>query len=310
MELVRALKVMGFERSKGDPCCYVKTVENRVIICLSWVDDCMFMGTNRDILQSKSQIMQYFECHDVGYTEEYVGCKIEVSDKKVKFTQPVLVKSFRDEFDAEEKGFDTPLPAGQTLQFTECGIEVNRVKLKKYQAGVGKLLYLARWSRPDICNSVRELLRFASRAQEAHVKAMKRVMNYYWETRNRGLALNPNGKWTGKLDGTKFVIRGKSDFDYAKDMETQRSVSGYCVFLNGAPVGMKSRMQDIVTLSVTEAGLISATHCIQEILFIKKLVEVIGILVELPMIIEVDNKGTKDLMNNWSVGGRTRHIDI
>jgi Reverse transcriptase (RNA-dependent DNA polymerase) len=244
MELVRALKVMGFERSKGDPCCYVKTVENRVIICLSWVDDCMFMGTNRDILQSKSQIMQYFECHDVGYTEEYVGCKIEVSDKKVKFTQPVLVKSFRDEFDAEEKGFDTPLPAGQTLQFTECGIEVNRVKLKKYQAGVGKLLYLARWSRPDICNSVRELLRFASRAQEAHVKAMKRVMNYYWETRNRGLALNPNGKWTGKLDGTKFVIRGKSDFDYAKDMETQRSVSGYCVFLNGAPVGMKSRMQD------------------------------------------------------------------
>jgi hypothetical protein len=28
------------------------------------------------------------------------------------------------------------------------------------------------------------------------------------------------------------------------------------------------------------------------------------------MIIQVDNKGTKDLMNNWSVGGLTRHIDI
>ena len=69
-------------------------------------------------------------------------------------------------------------------------------------------------------------------------------------------------------------------------------------------------MQDIVTLSVTEAELIAATHCIQEMLYVKKVIESIRLQVELPMIIMVDNKGTKDLMNNWSVGGRTRHIDI
>ena len=27
------------------------------------------------------------------------------------------------------------------------------------------------------------------------------------------------------------------------------------------------------------------------------------------MILKVDNKGTKDLVNNWSVGGQTGHID-
>jgi hypothetical protein len=32
--------------------------------------------------------------------------------------------------------------------------------------------------------------------------------------------------------------------------------------------------------------------------------------VELPMLLYVDNKGAKDLMNNWSVGGRTRHVDV
>jgi len=32
--------------------------------------------------------------------------------------------------------------------------------------------------------------------------------------------------------------------------------------------------------------------------------------VKLPMILEIDNKGTVDLANNWSVGGRTRHIDV
>ena len=28
------------------------------------------------------------------------------------------------------------------------------------------------------------------------------------------------------------------------------------------------------------------------------------------MVLKVDNKGAKDLMNNWSVGGRTRHISV
>ena len=27
------------------------------------------------------------------------------------------------------------------------------------------------------------------------------------------------------------------------------------------------------------------------------------------MILQVDNKGTKDLANNWSIRGQTRHID-
>ena len=32
--------------------------------------------------------------------------------------------------------------------------------------------------------------------------------------------------------------------------------------------------------------------------------------VELPMILEVNNQGAVDLANNWSAGGRTRHVDV
>ena len=45
-------------------------------------------------------------------------------------------------------------------------------------------------------------------------------------------------------------------------------------------------------------------------LFTMRVLESIGLKVKKPMILKVDNKGTKDLANNWSVGGRTRHIDI
>jgi hypothetical protein len=149
------------------------------------------------------------------------------------------------------------------LQIIEGNEVLNVVDMKQYQAGVGKLLYLSRWSHPDISNSVCELSRFTSRAQESHIKAIKRLMDYCWGTKNRGLIIKQSGKWTGKVDGRKFVIKGMSDSDYAKDLDTRRSVSGYSVFLNGAPFAMKRKMQDVVTLSISEAELIAATHCIQ-----------------------------------------------
>ena len=35
-----------------------------------------------------------------------------------------------------------------------------------------------------------------------------------------------------------------------------------------------------------------------------------GLQVKLPMMLEMDNKGAVDLVNNWSLGGRTWHADV
>jgi hypothetical protein len=35
-----------------------------------------------------------------------------------------------------------------------------------------------------------------------------------------------------------------------------------------------------------------------------------GLKVKKHMILEIDNKGAVDLANNWSVGGRTRHVEV
>jgi hypothetical protein len=35
-----------------------------------------------------------------------------------------------------------------------------------------------------------------------------------------------------------------------------------------------------------------------------------GLKIKLPMKEELENKGAKDIINNWSVGGRTRHIGV
>jgi hypothetical protein len=87
-------------------------------------------------------------------------------------------------------------------------------------------------------------------------------------------------------------------------------VSGVSVFIHGACTENRSNLQNWVVLSVTEAELVAATTCAQSMLFHYRLLVSMGLTVELPMILECDNKGAKDLANNWSAGGRMRHVDV
>ena len=121
--------------------------------------------------------------------------------------------------------------------------------------------------------------------------------------------LRPDTKWDGDPD-FEFVVAGRSDSDYAKDPERRRSVSGYSTSLCGAIVTTKSRMQGCVTLDVTSAELVAGTQCAQDMLFVMRVVESIGLKVKKLMYLEIDNKGAVDLSHNWSVSGRARHDSV
>ena len=136
---------------------------------------------------------------------------------------------------------------------------------------------------------------------------MLRVMKYCVDTPNRGLTLKPEGTWDGSKDYA-FVISGRSDSDYAKCPTTRRSATGYRVFLNGTPVAFKSATQKRAATSVCEAELYAAYAVAQEMLYAKHVIESMEMKVQLPMVLEMDNKGTVDHSNSWSVGGHMRHV--
>ena len=72
----------------------------------------------------------------------------------------------------------------------------------------------------------------------------------------------------------------------------------------------KSATQKHVALSVTEAELYAGVSTAQDMLYIKNVLESMKLKVQLPMVLEIDNQAAVHLANNWSVGGRTRHIDV
>ena len=62
-----------------------------------------------------------------------------------------------------------------------------------------------------------------------------------------------------------------------------------------------------MTLSVTESELVAVIDCVQDLLFKRRVLESIGLQVELLMVLRVDNRGVVDLVNNWSVTGCMCH---
>jgi hypothetical protein len=77
------------------------------------------------------------------------------------------------------------------------------------------------------------------------------------------------------------------------------------VYLEDAPTIHRSATQKTVALSSCKAKLNAAVLCVQDMIYQKNMLESIGLKVELPMVLEMDNKGAIDLVNSFSVGGRT-----
>jgi len=73
-------------------------------------------------------------------------------------------------------------------------------------------------------------------------------------------------------DGT-VVINAWCDSDYAGDKDSRKSVTGFLVFINGALVSWKSRLQKTVGLSSAECEYYAMTEVAQELLYIKQVLE-------------------------------------
>jgi hypothetical protein len=164
----------------------------------------------------------------------------------------------------------------------------------KHMSGVGELLHVARWLRPETLNVVRELSKKSMTvATTTHLKAIHhRVMTCCVATKKRGLLLlKPDIRaWNRLPPGHKFVMAGKADSAHVSCSDTMRSTGGQTVLLEGAPVVMRSKMQKVVVLSSTETDLMSGTECAQEMPHTMIIVESLGLKVKKPVLLEMDNK--------------------
>ena len=89
--MVEEIKERKYECSKADPCLYFCQRDGPLSLMISWVDDFMLLGVPDSIEKIKADLMSLFECKPEGPLMEYVGSKIDITQKEsgivsVKFT--------------------------------------------------------------------------------------------------------------------------------------------------------------------------------------------------------------------------------
>ena len=114
-----------------------------------------------------------------------------------------------------------------------------------YSQLVGSLMYLSVTTRPDISFVVGALARFMSCPTSTHWQAAKDVLRYLEGTKDYGLVFG------GSND---LSLIGFCDADYAGDLDTRRSTTGYIFTLNGAAISWQSKRQPTVAVSSTEVA--------------------------------------------------------
>ena len=98
--------------------------------------------------------------------------------------------------------------------------------------------------------------------------------------------------------------------DLARDKGNRKSVSGMAIYYCGTLIGWRSKAQQCTTLSLTEAEYVTCSQAATELEFVQQILESMGVNVQLPMTVFVDNTGAIELAQNWSTSGRTKHINV
>ena len=129
--------------------------------------------------------------------------------------QPVMLQSFKEEFDLPTWAPNTPGEPGKNLSKAKESESVSPEETTYYRKGTGKILHMMRWSRPEIYNAVRDLSRNVSFVTKCHILAIHQVMAHCVSTPIRGWKLRPKREWDGKYKTLEFMIGGRSDSDYA-----------------------------------------------------------------------------------------------
>ena len=236
-----------------------------------------------------------------------------------------------------------PVPMIATAQYQRqlhTAITCNETELKKlekqhgfgYRKAIGELIYAMVTCRPDISYAVIKLSQYSTRPSHIHFDAVKNVYKYLHATKTRGITYwrhkprldllphafpeidqDNNYDYNESIERKVIqpdIINAAVDSDYAGDHQHRKSVTGFTIQLAGGTILYKTRYQDTIALSSTEAEFTAAAEAGKYILYVRSILDELGIEQHLATTLYEDNQGAPLMANAQQPTKRTRHMDI
>lgn len=157
------------------------------------------------------------------------------------------------------------MKAGSSFTLNQAGDHL-QTELVAYQRLIGKLIYLACETRPDIAFVVGQLSRHNSDPRVGHIRIAKQSVRYLKGTSTLGIiwGRNPAGHRDQEDKYGSFEVVGYADSSYAEDVNDRKFITGYCFFLGGAIITWCNKRKQTVSTSTSEAEYVAMSHGARE----------------------------------------------
>ncbi|TYJ52968.1 hypothetical protein B9479_006437, partial [Cryptococcus floricola] len=186
----------------------------------------------------------------MGEAKFILGLKIQRDRqaRKVWLSQPAYIDKCCETFSSEtmNRHVTTPLPYNIDEDESHSLVDAT-----PYRKAVGMISWVANCTRPDVAYAASILSRTLAEPSERDFEMAMRTIGYLRDTRERRLDLG------GAVEGNPVMF---ADADYAGDVSTRRSTTGWIGFLHNSPVTWISTFVK-VHMDLCDMGTQSAGGC-------------------------------------------------
>ncbi|CAL2225134.1 unnamed protein product [Prunus armeniaca] len=137
--------------------------------------------------------------------------------------------------------------------------------------------------------------------RKPQLEASYRVLRYLKKAPCQGVLFPSHGK---------LQLKGYCDTDWASCPTTRRSVTGFCIFLGGAPISWKSKKQSILSRSSAESEYRSMASLTCELVWLKYLLQDLQVTHLQPALLYCNNQAALHIEANPVFHEGTKHIEI
>ena len=266
---------------------------------LVYVDDIILAGDNaKHISEVKVFLNRKFKIKDLGRLSFFLGLEVTRSKRGIHINQrKYALDILADSGMLAAKPCSTPIT--KDIKFNSDENEPIHEE-GTYRRAIGRLLYLTN-TRPDINFAVQFLSQFVQSPNMYHHQAVNRVLRYIKGSPTRGLFFPSE---------SNMKLNAFSDSDWASCNFTRRSTTGFCVYMGSALISWKTKKQNIVSRSSSEAEYRALASIACELQWIKTLLQELQIETSDSAKLFCDNQAARHIAQNPVFHERTKHIKI
>uniref|UniRef100_T1JF48 Reverse transcriptase Ty1/copia-type domain-containing protein n=1 Tax=Strigamia maritima TaxID=126957 RepID=T1JF48_STRMM len=173
-----------------------------------------------------------------------------------------------------------------------------------YRTLVGILMFISRYTRPDICVAINILARYNSAPKLIHWSCILNLWNYVVSTKDKSIHLCKSLN----LDVDCYV-----DASWATSVKDRKSITGYLICVEKNAIIWRCTKQSLVTMSVMEAELIALSELVKEMIWFKRCVNEIRKIQGLQFggfVVDCNNRTGMHFIKNDVENSKTKYIDV